>query len=107
MKQTDDKESPDSSEFKELPPIYKGNLLHSNNLNNIIKSLSNPRFLGSIHLKKGAYTNSNSVSNLIEDELKGKITKSLKNTLFNPITKILIILWVIFNLIWFTLIYIF
>lgn len=107
MKQTDNKETADKAEFKELPPINKRSLFSSNNLDNIIKNLSTPRFLGSIHLKKEANAHLNSVENLIEDELKLKMTKALKNTLFNPLTKILIILAIVFNLIWFLLIYIF
>lgn len=107
MKQTDDKESADKAEFKGIPPINKIKLFSSNNLENIIKGLSKPRFLGSIHLKNETHTNINPVGNLIESELKLKMTKALKNTLFNPVTRILIISAIIFNIIWFTLIYIF
>jgi len=107
MKQTDNKESTDKAEFKELPHINKKMQLYSNNLGNIIKNLLNPRFLGSIHMKKQISSNNNSVENLIENELKLKMTKSLKNTLLNPLTKILIILAIVFNLVWFLLITIF
>ncbi len=107
MKQTDNKESPAKAEFKEVPPINKIPLLSSNNLDNIIKNLSKPRFLGSIHLKEQLGPRSDSIENLIESELKLKMTKSLKNTLLNPLTKILIILAIVFNLIWFLLVFIF
>ena len=107
MKQPDNKDSTDKAEFEELPVINKKKQLYSNNLGNMIKNLANPRFLGSIHMKKETSHNNNSVENLIESELKLKMTKSLKNTLLNPVTKILIILAIVFNLIWFLLIAIF
>ncbi|MFX0022486.1 MAG: hypothetical protein ACFE9S_09160 [Candidatus Hermodarchaeota archaeon] len=100
MKQTDYNESADRAEFKELPSINKKQQLFSNHLNNIISSLSTPRFLGSIHMKNSSSTN-NTIENLVESELQLKTTKALKNTLFNPVTKTLIILAIVFNLIWF------
>jgi hypothetical protein len=107
MKQTDNNESTDKAEFKEFPTINKKMQLYSNYLDNTIKSLSNPRFLGSFHMKKDTSLNNNSVENLIESELKLKMTKSLKNTLLNPVTKVLIILAIVFNLVWFLFITIF
>jgi hypothetical protein len=107
MKQTDNNESADKAEFKELPTVNKKMQLYSNYLDNNIKSLSNPRFLGSIHMKKDTSLNNNSVENLIESELKLKMAKSLKNTFLNPVTKVLIILAIVFNLVWFLLITIF
>ncbi len=101
MRQTNNNESADNAEFKQLPSINKKNQLFSNNLNNIIsKVFSSPRFLGSIHMKSVSSTN-NSIENLVENELQLKTTKALKSTLFNPITKILIVLAIVFNLIWF------
>jgi hypothetical protein len=107
MKQTENKEPMDKTEFKEHPSMNKKNQFYSNNIESIISNLSNPRFLGSIHMRKGVSPNNNSVKNLIEDELKLKMTKALKNTLFNPVTKVLIILAIVFNLIWFLLVAIF
>ena len=106
MNPTDKKESTNKDDFRELPQINKNPLLTSNNLDNIIKNLSKPRFLGSIHMKKDTITNSNMVENLVESELKSRMTHSVKNTIFNPITKILIILAIIFNLIWLLFVYI-
>lgn len=105
MNPTDKKESNSKDNFEELPLINKNSLLISNNLENTIKNLSKPRFMGSIHMKN-TKTNSNLVENLVESELKSKMTNSLKNTLFNPVTKILIILAIIFNLTWLLLVYI-
>ncbi len=102
MKQTDYNDSADNAEFKELPSINKKKQFYSNHLENIISSLTSPRFLGSIHMKN---TNSakNSIENLVESELQLKTTKALKNTLFNPVTKILILMAIVFNLLWFLL----
>lgn len=108
MKKTDNRKSTTDAEFKEIPVINKKAHLYSSNLNNVIKNLTNPRFLGSMHMRKETSSNMNSsIENLIEDELKLKITKSLKNTLFNPFTKTLILIAIVFNLIWFLLITIF
>ncbi len=106
MNPTDRKKSNNKDNFEELPLINKNSLLTSNNLDNIIKNLSKPRFLGSIHMKKETFTKSNLVENLVESELKSKMTNSIKNTLFNPVTKILIILAIIFNLFWLFFIYV-
>ena len=106
MNPTDKKESANNDSIEELPLINNNPLLTSNNLTNIIKNLTRPRFLGSIHMKKESSPNSNLVVNLIESELKLKMTRPLKNTLFNPVTKILVTLAIIFNLFWLLFIYI-
>ncbi|MFX0000560.1 MAG: hypothetical protein ACFE9Q_10060 [Candidatus Hodarchaeota archaeon] len=106
MKPTDKKQSTKKEEFEDLPLINKDPLFTTNNLDNMIKNLSRPGFLGSIHMKNDTRTNSKLVENLVENELKLKMTKSLKNTLFNPVTKILIILAIIFNLTWLLFVYI-
>ncbi|MEE9377699.1 MAG: hypothetical protein V3V33_06645 [Candidatus Lokiarchaeia archaeon] len=106
MNPTEKKESTNKDNFEELPLINKNPLLTSNNLDNIIKNLSKPRFMGSIHMKKETRTISNLVENLVESELKSKMTNSIKNTLFNPVTKILIMLAIIFNLVWLLFIYV-
>ncbi|MFW9897654.1 MAG: hypothetical protein ACFFDO_00135 [Candidatus Thorarchaeota archaeon] len=95
------------SEFnKEIEKLgrKKLNLLSSEALENSIKNLTNPRFLGSIHMKNlRPNTNFSSIENLLKGELELKINKSLKNTIFNPIAKILIILMITFNIIWITI----
>ena len=93
-------------EIKDIENIDKKPLLSSSVLANSIKNLSNPRFLGSIHLKNTSrHSNISSVDNLLSGELELNVNKSLKNMLFNPITKILILLMIVFNLIWFLLLY--
>ncbi|TFG06966.1 MAG: hypothetical protein EU539_06240 [Promethearchaeota archaeon] len=72
-----------------------------------IKNLTNPNFLGSMHMKPKYISNFTSIETLINNELESKIDKSLKNTMLNPITKILILLMIIFNLAWFLILFVF
>ncbi len=95
----------DTDYIKDIESIDKRNLLSSNDLHNSIKNLSSPRFLGSIHLKKFATNSSYSIDTLLNGELELKINKSLRNTMFNPITKLLVISMICFNLFWLLLIY--
>ncbi len=106
MKPTEKKNTINNDNNEEIPLINKLPLGASNNLGNIIKNLSKPRFLGSFHMQKDTSYNSNLVENLVESELKSKITHSIKNSLINPVTKILIISAIIFNLLWILYIYI-
>jgi len=79
----------------------KINLLSSEALDNSIKNLTSPRFLGSIHMKKlNDTTKISTVESLLSGELELKVNKSLKNTLLNPITIALIFLMIIFNILW-------
>ncbi len=88
---------------KEVEEKVTINLLSSKELDNAIKNISRPRFLGSIHLNKD-YLNPNynisSVDNLLRGELELKVNKSLKNTISNPVTKALIVSMIVFNLVW-------
>lgn len=85
----------------------KSRFIPSNNIDYLIRNLSNPKFLGSIHLKKEMNPNYNQVKDLIMSNNQAKLTKSLKSTIFNPLTKILIISAIIFNIIWFVLVSLF
>ena len=87
-------------EFNNKKKRSSDNLLSSDALSNSIKNLSNPRFLGSIHMNKQFVSNFNSVENLLNGELEMRINRSLKNTLINPITKVLILITILFNLFW-------
>jgi len=90
---------------REYGSITKNSFVPSNNLDYLIKKLSNPGFLGSIHLKKEMNPNYRQVENVLASGNELKLTRSLKNSIFNPITKFLIISAIIFNLIWFVSIY--
>ncbi|MHA2391285.1 MAG: hypothetical protein ACXAEX_04895 [Promethearchaeota archaeon] len=90
---------------EEFSSANKSNFVPINNLKYLINNLSYPRFLGSIHLKKEMNPNYADLENMLVNEKELKLTKSLKNTIFNPITKILLISVIIFNLIWFLSMY--
>lgn len=79
------------------------NLLSSAELDRYIKNLSTPSFLGSVHLKKNSYQNISSVDDLSQRDGKLNMTDSIKNVVFNPITKILLVSAVLFNIFWFVL----
>ncbi len=106
MNPTNKNRSNGKDKIEELPLSNKDPLQTTNNLDYMIKSLSTPRFMGSVHMKKDTSSTSNIVTNLVENELSLKISKSLKNTLFNPVTKILILLAIIFNLTWLFFVYV-
>ncbi|MFX1345295.1 MAG: hypothetical protein ACFFBC_09935 [Promethearchaeota archaeon] len=90
---------------RELESIPRNSFIPSNNLDYLIKKLSNPEFLGSIHLKKEMNPNYQQVEKILSSEHELKLTRSLKNTIFNPVTKFLIISAIIFNLVWILSIY--
>ena len=93
--------------MKETDKEKKTNSLFSSDaLSNSINNLSKPRFLGSIHMNKELVGNFSSVENLLNGELEMQINKSLKNTMFNPITKFLILITIIFNIVWLFLLFI-
>ena len=96
-----------SMENKEYSSVNRKNFIPFNNIAHLINNISNPKFLGSIHLKKEMNPNYHQVKDLLANEHELNLTQSLKNTIFNPITKILILSAIIFNLIWFLTIYVF
>ena len=101
------KQTVSSREFEELGK-KKVNLFSSEALDNSIKNLTRPSFLGSIHMKH-MYPNTNfsSIENILKGQLELKINNSLKNAFLNPITKFLIILMVVFNIVWIMLLFLF
>ncbi len=106
MKEIENDEK-NSLENKEYNSINRNHLIPFNNISHLIKNLSNPKFLGSIHLKKEMNPNYNQVKDLLAHEHESNLTRSLKNTIFNPFTKILILSAIIFNIFWFLAIYVF
>lgn len=90
---------------RDYSSINNSSFVPSNNIDFLIKKLSNPGFLGSIHLKKEMNPNYRQLENMLAREHESKLTQSLKNTIFNPITKILIISAIVFNIFWFLAIY--
>lgn len=104
------KELPDKLEIRgdllEKSITNKINLLSSKEINAFIKNLSKPQFLGSIHLSKETNTNYRAIDNLLKGQLELKLTKSLKNPFINPITRYLIYVMILFNLMWLLFFYI-
>lgn len=90
---------------RDLSSINNSNFVPSNNIDFLVKRLSNPGFLGSIHLKKEMNPNYRQIEDMLANEYESKLTQSLKNTIFNPVTKILIISAIVFNIFWFLSIY--
>jgi uncharacterized membrane protein len=86
--------------YEELMNNNKLNWVDSKDPNNIIKQLRSPRFLGSYHLKQEASSKFAPVDNLIKGNMRIKQEKSLKTTIFNPITIGLMIIAFVFNLFW-------
>ena len=87
-------------DYENVMNSNKLNWINSNDPNVIIKQLRNPSFLGSYHLKQEIGSKYNSVNNLIPGNMRLKQEKSLKGTIFNPLTIGLMILAFAFNLIW-------
>ena len=90
---------------RDYSSINNSNFVPSSNIDFLVKRLSNPGFLGSIHLKKEMNPNYQQIKNMLASEYESKLTQSIKNTIFNPITKILIISAIVFNIFWFLSIY--
>ncbi|MHA2284099.1 MAG: hypothetical protein ACXAC5_24940 [Promethearchaeota archaeon] len=102
--ENDKKSSMENSEYSS---VNRKNFIPFNNITHLINNLSNPKFLGSLHLKKEMNPNYHQVKDLLASEHELNLTRSLKNTIFNPITKVLILSAIIFNLVWFLAIYVF
>ncbi|MBY9004574.1 MAG: hypothetical protein KGD73_11420 [Candidatus Lokiarchaeota archaeon] len=88
-------------DYEVLINTNKLNWINSNDPNKIIKQLRSPRFLGSYHLKQELGSKFKPVNNLIQGNMRLKQEKSLKGTIFNPLTIGLMILAFAFNLFWF------
>ena len=87
-------------DYEDLMNNNRLNWINSNDPNNIIKQLRQPRFLGSYHLKQEVSSNFKPVENLLQGNLRLKENKSLKGTIFNPLTVGLMILAFAFNFFW-------
>ena len=90
--------------IKDYEDVLNSNKLRffpSNDYNRQLKSLNNPRFLGSYHLKEENTPKYNSIKALIKGDLELKYAKALRSTLINPVTIALIIIALLFNILWF------
>ena len=84
----------------------KINLLSTSEINGFIKNLSKPQFLGSIHFSKENNPNYRAIDELLKGQLELKLSKSLKNPFLNPITRYLIYVMILFNLLWLLFFYV-
>jgi hypothetical protein len=94
------------SDYEDI--INRGNLgrLNASDPNVMLKKLSMPQFVGSYHLKNPINQGFKSIENLFKGSSELKYTKSLKSIIFNPLTIVLIIITLVFNLFWlFTLLF--
>jgi len=90
--------------IKDYEDVLNSNKLRffpSTDYNRQLKSLNNPRFLGSYHLKEENTPRYNSIKTLIKGDLEIKYAKALRSTLINPVTIALIIIALLFNILWF------
>jgi len=88
------KNSIESKPYKEL------DLSSTSDIDNFINDLSNPRFLGGNFGRKNQIRSSDSFAGILKNQISNNyILKKANWILFNPLVKILIILWGIFNLI--------
>lgn len=90
--------------IKDYEDILNNNKLHlflTSDYNNHIKSLTNPRFLGSYHMKEATNPKYKMVNTLMKGDLEVRYSKALRSTLINPVTIALIIIALVFNVLWF------
>jgi hypothetical protein len=90
--------------IKDYEDILNNNKLHlfpTSDYNSHLKTLTNPRFLGSYHMKEDTNPKYKSFNSLLKGDLEVKYSKALRSTLINPITIALIVIALIFNVLWF------
>ncbi|TFG03097.1 MAG: hypothetical protein EU542_03230 [Promethearchaeota archaeon] len=88
-------------DYEDLINSNKLSTFSTHNPNQFFRSLANPRFLGSYHMKKSILNKNKNINNILKGNLELRYTKSLRSIVFNPITITLIILAVLFNFLWF------
>jgi hypothetical protein len=88
-------------ELNEFKKPMRVNLLSTEDLNNFIENLNKPSFLGSVHFNRDETSKRDTIEKqLINSVGTDKLSESIKSTLFNPITKFLILAWIAFNIFW-------
>ena len=88
-------------DYEDVLNSNKLRLFPSSDYNRQLKSLNNPRFLGSYHLKEENTPKYNTLKVLMKGDLDVKYAKALRGTLMNPVTIALIIIALLFNILWF------
>lgn len=88
-------------ELNEFKKPMRVNLLSTDDLNNFIENLNKPNFLGSVHFNRDEISKRDTIEKqLINSVGTDKLSESIKSTIFNPITKVLILAWIVFNIFW-------
>ncbi len=88
-------------DYEDVLNNNKLRLFPTSDYNNHLKSITNPRFLGSYHMKEDTNPKYKTFSTLLKGDLEVKYAKALRSTLINPITIALIIIALLFNILWF------
>ncbi len=99
-----EKELTKARKIKDYEDILNDSKLHlfpTSDYNSHLKSLTNPRFLGSYHMKEEANPRYKTFNTLLKGDLEIKYAKALRSTLINPVTIALIVIALIFNVLWF------
>ena len=103
-KKNTEKELTKARNIEDYEDILNNNKLHlfpTSDYNTHLKNLTNPRFLGSIHMNKDNNPKYRTFNSLMKGDLDVKYAKALRSTLINPITIGLIITALVFNVMWY------
>jgi len=84
----------------------KIDLFSTADINAFIKNLSRPRFLGSIHLREDTNLNKSPVNDMLKGGLQMRLSKTIANPFNNVITRYLVFLMILFNVLWILFFYI-
>lgn len=84
----------------------KINLFSTADINAFIKNLSRPQFIGSIHLRKDTNLNKSPVNDMLKGELQMRLSKAIANPFNNVVTRYLVFLMILFNVMWILFFYI-
>ena len=84
-------------DYEDILNNNKLNLFPKSNHNAHLKSLTNPQFLGSYHLKEAINSRYKSINTLLKGDIDVKYAKALRGTILNPVTIALIIIALVIN----------
>ncbi|NHJ21536.1 MAG: hypothetical protein EAX91_11375 [Candidatus Lokiarchaeota archaeon] len=90
--------------IKDYEDVLNNDKLHlfpSVDYNTQLRNLTNPKFLGSYHMKEDINPKYKTLNTLLRGDLEAKYSKALRSTIVNPITIALILIGLIFNILLF------
>jgi len=88
-------------DYEDVLNNNKLNLFPTSDYNSHLKNLTNPRFLGSYHMKEETNPSYKTFNTLLKGDLEVKYAKALRSTIINPVTIALIVIALLFNVLWF------